>query len=399
MTDNNISSEQQYRAEISILNQEIIRLNEELEKRETEGKYKIKNKFDPFGNPTDYKYFSGDYSKIEPRVEEAGFSLPLEPAYDERKKLRKFYSIGGSCMIFHYFFVEILAYLIITVMLFFMSKSSPDASQASIYAYMKGSSIIVGLNTLIYLSGNLLFASIGMKRAGIRYTSLIRTNDFSFSDAVQYCMIGFFLWYISYYISVGISDIFSQYGWSVTSSNTSGIAQTTLGYTVMLFYDCIIAPITEEIFFRGMILRTFSKANQKFAIFASAFFFGMTHGNVPQFILAFILGIFLAHITLKHGSIIPSVIVHMFINSVSSAISETSSADIKIQFIINMVCIVSAILGLIMLFVFRASNRIPSTTPQQASRGYRVACGSWAFVAAAGLMIFDMLYDIINQNM
>ena len=398
MTENNISSEQQYRAEISILNQEIRRLTDELEKKEPDSGHKITNKFDPFDNPTDYKYFNGDYSKIEPRIEESGFSLPLEPEYEERRKLRKFYSIGGSCMMFHYFFVEAIGYLAVTLILYLFSLFSPNTSQESIYSYMRGSSIIVGVNMLIYLIGNLTFSAIGMKRAGIRKTSLIRTNDFSFSSAVQYCLIGFFLWYISYYISMGVSDIFSQYGWSVATSNTGGIAQTTLGYIIMLTYDCIIAPITEEIFFRGMILRTFSKANQRFAIFASAFFFGMTHGNVPQFILAFILGIFLAHITLKHGSIIPSVIVHIFINSVSSAISETASLNLNIQFFVNMVCVTVAIMGLIFLFIFKSSNRIPSTTPQQASRGYRVACGSWAFVGAAGLMIFDMLYNIITKN-
>ena len=398
MTDNNISSEQQYRAEISILNDEIRRLNDELEKRETDGGYKIKNKFDPFGNPTDYKYFNGDYSKIEPRVEEAGFSLPLEPEYQERKKLRKFYSIGGSCVIFHYFFTEALAYIIISAIIYFMALASPEASQTSIYSYIKGSSIVVGINMLVFLTANLSFSAIGMKRAGIRPASLIRTNDFSFSDAVRYCLIGFFLWYMSYYICAGVSDIFNHYGWTIKNTSTNGTAQTTLGYMVMLTYDCIIAPITEEIFYRGMVLRTFSKANQKFAIFATAFFFGMAHGNIPQFILAFAVGIFMAHITLKHGSIIPSIIVHMFINTVSSAISETASADIRVKFIMNMICITSAIIGLILLFVFRASNRIPSTTPQQASRGYRVACGSWAFVGAAGLMILDMLQNLIRKN-
>lgn len=397
MTDNNISSEQQYRAEISILNQEIRRLNEELEKRETDGGYKIKNKFDPFGNPTDYKYFSGDYSKIEPRVEEAGFTLPLEPEYEERKKLRKFYSIGGSCMIFHYFFAEILAYLTVSIIIYIISLGSPDVSRTGIYSYMRSTSVIVGINMLIYLTGNLLFAFVGMKRAKIHPSLLIRTSDFTFTNAVEYCLIGFFLWYMSFYISAAISDIFSQYGWSVSSS-ASGSTQTTLGYVIMILYDCIIAPITEEIFFRGMLLRTFSKANQKFAVYATAFFFGMSHGNIPQFVLAFTIGIFLAHITLKHGSVIPSVIVHIFLNSASTVISEVGSSDIGISFIVNMICMVSEILGLILLFVFKASNRIPSTTPLQAARGYRAACGSWAFVGAAGLLIFDMLYSIIRNN-
>ena len=37
----------------------------------------------------------------------------------------------------------------------------------------------------------------------------------------------------------------------------------------------------------------------------------------PQAILAFILGVFLAHITIKHNSILPAIIVHAVVNSFS----------------------------------------------------------------------------------
>lgn len=56
---------------------------------------------------------------------------------------------------------------------------------------------------------------------------------------------------------------------------------------IMAGYTCIIAPITEELVFRGFCLKNLSRFNQRFGILASAFLFGLVHQNIIQFILAF----------------------------------------------------------------------------------------------------------------
>ena len=93
------------------------------------------------------------------------------------------------------------------------------------------------------------------------------------------------------------------------------MGKTGLGIAIMTIYSCLIAPITEELFFRGTLMKIFSKSNQRFGIVISAVFFGLAHGNLPQFMLAFLLGLFLGHIDMRHNSIVPSVVVHIFINS------------------------------------------------------------------------------------
>ena len=167
-----------------------------------------------------------------------------------------------------------------------------------------------------------------------------------------------------------------------------------MGIAIDSIYSCVMAPVTEELFFRGMMLRVLSKANQRFAVVATAVFFGLTHGNIPQFILTFLLGLFLAHITLKHESIIPSIIVHMFLNTFVTVSSYLPESAI-IEGILNMILIASLFVGMVLLVIYRKTDRIPSTTPAQARRGIAVAKTSPAFVAPAVIMTIVMVIMIM----
>lgn len=78
-----------------------------------------------------------------------------------------------------------------------------------------------------------------------------------------------------------------------------------------------IAPIFEEIAFRGLCLHVFAKYGTRFAIIASSMLFSLLHGNVIQSLFAFGLGILLALLTLKAKSIIPATIIHFANNSIA----------------------------------------------------------------------------------
>ncbi|MDE5860998.1 MAG: hypothetical protein K2H28_02280, partial [Ruminococcus sp.] len=85
-------NEEYYRAEISLLNKEIYRLNRKIAE---EQKNKSPDKMNPFDNPTEYPEFSGDYSDIMPELDAPDCKIPLEPELAERRKIRRFYSVGG----------------------------------------------------------------------------------------------------------------------------------------------------------------------------------------------------------------------------------------------------------------------------------------------------------------
>lgn len=77
----------------------------------------------------------------------------------------------------------------------------------------------------------------------------------------------------------------------------------------------VIAPIGEELLFRGLIqgygLKNFAPV---LAIGLQGLIFGLYHGNIIQGIYAFIMGVVLGLIAYKLGSIIPSMVLHISVN-------------------------------------------------------------------------------------
>ena len=379
-------NEEYYRAEISSLNYEIYRLNRQIA---DEHKNKSPDKMNPFDNPTEYPEFSGDYSDIMPEIDAPECKIPLEPELTERRKIKRFYSVGGWCVLGQFFISSLLSSVIFYVLRAVILSMNPDVDIMTVLTYIESSSIFASINMLAFIISNVGFAFLGLKMARIPKSQLVRTRNFSFGKALQYCFIAFFLWELSAIIANGIDDIFVQYGYTTDVMNMDGVAVTGTGMAVMTLYTCIIAPLTEELFFRGMLLRVFSRTNQRFAVFATAFFFGLSHHDIPQFVLAFIVGIFLAHITLKHNSIIPAVIVHAFVNTSSTLMSyiEESTGYIFTSLLI----LVMALMGFFLLCVFRENNKIPATTPAQSRRGLTVAKSSICFMIS---VIAQVLYTI-----
>lgn len=84
---------------------------------------------------------------------------------------------------------------------------------------------------------------------------------------------------------------------------------------------CIIAPIFEELFFRGAIeghlLRIWK--NPRWSILVSALVFGAIHGNPAQIFFAFLFGLILGELYYRTGSLLPCIILH-FINNTTSVI-------------------------------------------------------------------------------
>lgn len=81
----------------------------------------------------------------------------------------------------------------------------------------------------------------------------------------------------------------------------------------MFLYAGILAPISEEILFRGLILRSFQPYGKKFAILASAFLFGIYHGNFVQTPFAFAVGLVLGYVAVEY-SMFWSIILHAINN-------------------------------------------------------------------------------------
>lgn len=85
----------------------------------------------------------------------------------------------------------------------------------------------------------------------------------------------------------------------------------------------IAAPILEELFFRGMIYqRLRGYCNVIPAILISSLFFGAFHGNLVQFVYAFLIGCMLAFVYERFKTIWAPVVFHVGANLLSVLITE-----------------------------------------------------------------------------
>lgn len=388
---------QGYSAEYAALNHEIYNLTKQLEAKEREFRESTKtDSYDPFDNPTEFRWYRDDYSEILPWITMPEFSVPFEPAKVEKNTIRKFYNIGGFTALFQFLGSNVLAALLILLMTTILSGMNTGVSSGAISHYMTKGAIFVAINMLTFLTANVGFGFIGLKWAKIKPSSLIKTRDYHFSDAVMHCLAGLFIWVTAAYISTGIEDIVSQYGFT-TEVMDDDYGKTGLGFAILTIYTCIIAPVTEEFFFRGALMKIFSKSNQRFGIVASAVFFGLAHGNLPQFMLAFLIGVFMGHIDMKHNSIVPSVVVHIFINTMVSVISAFNENEV-VMGMLSLLIIAFGIIGFVMLLMFRKGCKLPVSTPAQSRRGIAIAKTSVGIIIAFSAQLIYLVLLILTTK-
>lgn len=112
----------------------------------------------------------------------------------------------------------------------------------------------------------------------------------------------------------------------------------------------IAAPILEELFFRGMIYkRLLDMINVKAAVVISALFFGAFHGNLVQFVYAFIIGLMLAYVYEKFKTIWAPVIFHIGANLISVLITEFMPQSMNNAAVILGAMLISMVLTFVLL--------------------------------------------------
>lgn len=88
----------------------------------------------------------------------------------------------------------------------------------------------------------------------------------------------------------------------------------------------ILAPLAEEVVFRGAILRTLlgimSKKNHWVAIMISAAIFGIVHANLAQFINALLMGLILGWMYYRTGSLVPGILLHWVNNTMAYVLAN-----------------------------------------------------------------------------
>lgn len=92
--------------------------------------------------------------------------------------------------------------------------------------------------------------------------------------------------------------------------------QLASGGAASVIAVCVLAPLLEEMLFRGIILRGFLAQYPRWqAIMGSALLFGVAHLNLYQFVCAFLIGILAGWLYERSQSLLPSIGLHAAYNT------------------------------------------------------------------------------------
>ena len=118
----------------------------------------------------------------------------------------------------------------------------------------------------------------------------------------------------------------------------------------MMIYSVLLAPISEELIFRGVTMRIARRAFPFWiANIIQAVLFGAFHMNMLQGVYAFVLGLILGYICERGGSIYLSIIFHFFFNLWGTTTSELLNS--MPEAVLGMLVIFGTIIGLTAGFI------------------------------------------------
>lgn len=161
----------------------------------------------------------------------------------------------------------------------------------------------------------------------------------------------------------------------------------------MFLYAGFAAPIAEEILFRGLIQGTLRPYGKRFAIFGSAFLFGMFHGNLVQTPFAFAVGLVLGY-TAETYSLLWSVVLHAFNNLVLGDLLTRLAELLPAPFgdlLSSMILLAFTVAGIVILILRRREVReyfAAEGMDRRCLRGFFVNSGMAVFLL---LMLSNML--------
>jgi len=92
-------------------------------------------------------------------------------------------------------------------------------------------------------------------------------------------------------------------------------------FAVLAVLVTFLAPIIEELFYRGLVLRSLERRyGSTAAVVLSSAWFGASHFQVVQFPALFLLGVVLAVLTVRSGRLGAAVVAHVVFNGITMAI-------------------------------------------------------------------------------
>ncbi len=131
----------------------------------------------------------------------------------------------------------------------------------------------------------------------------------------------------------------------------------TLGIMLNYLWMVLVAPVFEEVLFRGGLLGTLKKHGNWFAVIVSALLFGLAHVNIAQMLYATALGFMLGMMYVRAGSVVPCIVAHICINFLGITIATFYGAQNMGVLAVLGLLVAAVITGIVLFIIALAKHR------------------------------------------
>lgn len=355
----------------------------------------------PFANPTEEPDFSPDYRSIAPELELPQSRLPLLPSPQEKSRIRRYFELTFLAVIFAFLValtvktaLELLISILIRQIDLRAIAELPENYESILSLYYQDSALAYAVTLIAFLVGNLSAFFLGAKLTHLRIGDCFRTRDLRFHTLLSYILLALWIQLTTGHLASLTEHITQQLGLHSAPSDVTfgGSMHRT---AVFALYCCVVAPVTEELLMRGLVLKNLCRVSQRLGIMCSALIFAVIHENLPQMLFAFPLGILLAYITIRHNSLTPAIAVHVSVNTVQLGIRLAAEylpaatySQIMMFYSLGLLLIGAVILALMLL-----TELLPVPTPHQSMRGWRLVLSTPLFWLLISMHICFGLYQ------
>lgn len=146
-----------------------------------------------------------------------------------------------------------------------------------------------------------------------------------------------------------LNEYFKLFGFYFTGEllERAFTANNFIEHILVSISICIVAPILEELIFRGYLLKLFQKYGVWVSILASATLFGIMHAEFTQIIPAILAGLVLGYAYYKTDDIRVPIIMHLINNVIAYTTGNINQTYLNIMFVI---------LAIITYIIFKKDN-------------------------------------------
>ncbi len=183
--------------------------------------------------------------------------------------------------------------------------------------------------------------------------------------------------------------------------NPLPVPQNVRDFMTAVLVLALMPAVFEELLMRGVVIRGYEKRGTKTAAVLSAFLFGIMHLDVKNLLATIFMGLLLAYVVIKTGSILASILMH-FTNNLLAVVGYMLAGVSEQVAWLFLICYLVALAAFVpLLMQFKKGNTAPSFLPQKKSLAFDFGRTLFSLPVMLIMAVFVIMqlfdFGILNQ--